>query len=191
MTDYLEISVGRQDGHAFNVGRDEQGPFVFVRDPRAQRFEVSMQDAYLQVAAMPSAPVAVVPVRSVYLRMFVVHPTNLSATLRGDFDLHRMAGGDPDETIVEGREWVWRFSPTSDPYAYANYVSMGQVLAGIGSFTGVGPLLPDTDYRMTIYWMSQPGSSYNALQTVDFTTDDGGDYYPDYVTKRLAGSPEW
>jgi len=58
VTDYREVSVGRQDGHAFNVGRDEQGPFVFVRDPKTPRFEVGMQEdgLHVDVLRQPPAP---------------------------------------------------------------------------------------------------------------------------------------
>lgn len=187
MADYLEIGVGRQDAHPFTVGRDEDGPFVFVRGTDAPRFEVARTEDYLQVGAAPP----VVRVTEVTLDMYVVHPDDFSLTLRGDFDLHRMSGGEAVETIVEGHEWVWRFSPVAAPYTYRNLVSDGQTVAFVWR-DGIGPLQPSTDYRMTIYWMSQTYSSYNALQTVDFTTNAGGDYAPPYFVKRIASeAPEW
>lgn len=188
MSDYVEIAVGRQDANAFNVGRDEQGPYVFVRDPHAPRFEVSLQDDYLQIAAMPGAPV--VSATDVLLEMYVTHPADFSATLRGAFDLERMSGGSPVETVVDGHDWIWRFSPTADPTNLKNYVSDGQTVLGV-PFPGIGPLEMVTDYRMTIYWMSQGGSSYNALQVVTFTTAGAGAFQPEPFVKRIAEAPEW
>ncbi len=124
MTDYVEIAVGRQDGHAFNVGRDDEGPFVFVRDPHAPRFEVSMQDDYLQVAAMPR-PVAEslwrfygiarftsdlgyqdLPVDEVELEAFVAYPgANFGVWAGGSYTMLPAMWGYP-EVLALNENWV-------------------------------------------------------------------------------------
>lgn len=178
-----EVRIGAPIGGrpALRVTREPGALAISATYPRAPRFAVAREADALSIAALP-----VPALSNIELRMYVSTDASHS-TLRGDFDLHRMEDGAPVEEIVSAHSWIWFFLPT------VNTVSEGQY-ANFVLCEGIGLLRRNTAYRMTIYWMSYDGPpmSYNALQTVDFTTGETSPYIPATFVKRNATiAPEW